>query len=597
MAAQFRKLLWLLDAREKRNGAILLVLMLLGAFMEVLGVAAVPAFVSAVVEPERLRQVPFVAGIADRLGLEGAVDFVVWGSIGLASIFAAKAGLLVLNFHFQMRYVANRQISLARRLTDAYLHAPYTFHLQRNTMEIVRNVNREVTIIANQVIGSVLELATRGIILLAVLAFLFAVEPWITLYWIGFFGILGGIGVGALSGRLKRYGQLEQQEGRRFLQAVSQAFGGIKEVKVLGREGYFAAQVDRAVSSIARVNRFRQFAGRAIAPAIEFVAVAGLLILIVGMVLSGTPASAILVTVSLFAIGLLRLREALTAVMGHLGSLRYNLVSVEPVHADLQAFEHRATAARRTAVPPGPKGFRRDVALHHVWYRYAGAADHALKDINVTIPRGAAVGFVGSTGAGKSTLVDTILALLEPERGGLFVDGRDIRESGIAAWQRNIGYVPQSIYLLDDSIRRNIAMGIPEAEVDEAALRRAIAAAQLEPLIGSQGLETRVGERGVRLSGGERQRIGIARALYHDPDVLVFDEATSSLDTSTERAVIAAIEALKGERTIIMIAHRLGTVRNCDTLHFLKDGRIEASGSFAELRRQHPEFQMMALAD
>jgi ATP-binding cassette subfamily C protein len=595
MTAQFRKLLWLLNAREKRNGAILMVMMLIGAFLEVLGVAAVPAFVSAVVQPERLRQLPFAAEFIDRLGLDSTADFVVWGSIMLAAIFAAKTAFLIANFHFQMRYVANRQISLARRLTSAYLHAPYTFHLQRNTAEIVRNVNREVTIIANQIIASVLELATRSVILLAVLAFLFVVEPWVTLYWIAFFGVVGGIGAWSLSNKLKRYGQLEQEEGRRFLQAVSQAFGGIKEVKVLQREGYFAGQVDRAVRSIARVHRFRQFATKVIGPVVEFVAVAGLLVLVAWLVLAGTPTGAILVTMSLFVIGLVRLREALTTGMSHLASLRYHLVSIDPVHADLQAFERQAGAVRRSAPPPAPKGFAREVELRHVWYRYDHAGDHALKDISVTIPRGAAVGFVGSTGAGKSTLVDTILALLEPERGGVFVDGRDIREGGVAAWQRNIGYVPQAIYLLDDSIRSNIAMGIPEHEIDDVALRRAIAAAQLERLIESQpqGLDTRVGERGVRLSGGERQRIGIARALYHDPEILVFDEATSSLDNSTERAVISALEALKGERTIIMIAHRLSTVQNCDTLHFLKHGRIEASGSFAELQRRHPDFRVM----
>ena len=244
---------------------------------------------------------------------------------------------------------------------------------------------------------------------------------------------------------------------------------------------------------------------------------------------------------------------------------------------------------------PKPQPIKTEIELRDVWYRYAKHKSFALKGVNVSIAKGSAVGFVGSTGAGKSTLVDTILALLEPETGGVFVDGTDIRKSGVKAWQASIGYVPQSIYLLDDTIRRNIAFGIPDEEVDELALMRAVTIAQLQRLVENQPehLDTRVGERGGRLSGGERQRIGIARALYHDPKVLIFDEATSSLDNTTERAIIAAVERLKGERTVIMIAHRLTTVRNCDMLHFLKEGRIEASGSYDQLKADHDEFRLM----
>ena len=595
MTAQLRKLVWLLDARERRNALLLLGLMIVGALLEVVGVAAVPAFVGALMDPEGLHTIPGAPAVIDFLGLETTLDYIVWGGLTLAVLFAAKNGILVLNYYAQARYVAGRQRSLGRRLTEAYLRAPYTLHLQRNTAELMRNVNREVSIVANQLIAAALELCTRLLILVAVLVFLFVVEPWATLYWIAFFGLLGAVGVAAVSGRLKRWGQQEQRAGRWLVQALHQGFGGIKEAKVANRTGHFADGIAGAIHDISSLNRNKQFAIKSVAPVIEFAAVAGLLALAAGLVLEGRSTESLVITLSLFVVGLVRLREALTALMAHVASLRYNLVSVDPVYEDLKALEQRESAkpGARDATPDHSRFGR--VELRDVWYSYQGGQDFALKGINVTIDSGSVVGFVGSTGAGKSTLVDVVLALLEPQRGGVFVDGVDIRESGVAAWQRNVGYVPQSIYLLDDSIRRNVAFGIADEDIDELALQRAISAAQLEAFVTRQpqGLETRVGERGIRLSGGERQRIGIARALYHDPGMLVFDEATSSLDSNTERAVIAAVDALRGERTIVMIAHRLSTVRDCDMLHFLKNGAIEASDSYSGLEARHHEFRRM----
>ena len=596
MATQLRKLLWLLDAKARRNGAILLVLMLIGALLEVVGVAAVPAFISAVLEPERLREIPGASGLIDALGLKDPGDFVIWGSLALVAVFAIKNGFLLMNFYLQSRYVANQRMALSHRMAEIYLRAPYHFHLHRNTAEIIRNINREVNVVSGQLIGSILEVFTRLFILVAVLAFLFAVEPIVTLYWFGFFGAVAAVGMLLVSGRLKEYGQMEQIEGRRLVQWLNQAFGGLKEMKILHRETFFAGKISQSVETTARVGRYKMFVGKAITPSIEFAAVVGLLALSSWLVLSGRPSDSIIFTLSLFVVALVRLREALTAVIYQFTGLRYNLVSVDPLYAELHAL---GSSENQEAIVqnPVPNKFSKQIELRDIWYRYTGGADHSLKGINISIPKGSAVGFVGSTGAGKSTLVDTILALLEPESGGVFVDGVDIRQSGIKAWQATVGYVPQSIYLLDDTIKRNIAYGIADNDIDETALRRAIATSQLDRLIKNQpnGMDTRVGERGVRLSGGERQRIGIARALYRNPQVLIFDEATSALDNNTERAIIAAVEALKGERTIIMIAHRLTTVQNSDVLYFLKDGRIEASGSFAELRENHEDFRMMAV--
>lgn len=597
MLDQLKKLISLLSPRDRRNGIILLVMMVTGAVLEVVGVAAVPAFVSAVVYPDKLAQFPVLYDTLQRLGITSTEDLVVWGAVALITVFAVKNGYLVMNYWIQLKYVTNRRMDFARRLTRAYMQAPFTFHIARNTSELLRNIDRESSIISYQVIGAILELLTHMLILVAVLVFLFIAEPWITFWWMLIFGAIGTVAVMSVSAKLKRYGLAEQQERKNFVQSLYQGFGSIKEARVLNREHFFARKIGNAVDAIAHVMRFKNFTQKAVGPVTEFTAIAGLLVIAAALVLLERPTESVLVTLSLFVVGLVRLRQTIGAAMTHLTALRYSIVSVDPIYEDLTTLEGREQPWLNLPPSKLPPPLRLDKAieLEDIWYRHADAPDFALKGINLTIPAGSAVGFVGSTGAGKSTLVDLILGLLTPEKGCVKVDGTDVRRN-ISAWQRSIGYVPQSIYLLDDTIRRNIALGLDDKDIDEEALKAAVRMAQLEGFVERQpkGLDEVIGEQGVRLSGGERQRIGIARALYHDPDVLILDEATSALDNATERAIISAVEALKGRRTIIMIAHRLTTVRNCDTLYFLKAGTIDAAGNFDELENRHADFRLMS---
>lgn len=590
-----KKLYSLLSRPAKRNGLILVGLMIVGAFFEVAGVAAIPAFVSIMMSPDDLANLPVVGELMQPLAALEGTELVIWTALALVVIYGLKNAFLVFNFRCQANYVTNRRNDLGCRLTEAYMQAPYTFHLGRNTSELLRNVDREINIIAYQVLGAVLEICTRAVILISVLILLLVVEPWITLFWMLIFGCIAALCLGSVSARLKRAGLEEQAQRKILVQALYQGFGCIKESRILNREGYFSERIGESIRRMSSVFKLKLFIGKAVSPITEFLAVTALLILAVSLVLLGRPTESIFATLSLFVVGLVRLRETTSAVITHMTALRYNYVSVAPVHADLTRLETRASEERQRSLPT-PCGLERKIELRDVWYRYNEGEGQAVREIDIEIPAGSAVGFVGSTGAGKSTLVDILLGLLEPQRGGVFVDGVDIREIGLGSWQRSIGYVPQSIYLLDDTIRRNIALGQEDEEVDEVALWTAIRAAQLEGFVSRQfeGVETVIGENGVRLSGGERQRIGIARALYHDPQVLVLDEATSSLDNATERAVVAAVEALRGQRTIVMIAHRLSTVRDCDRLYFLKGGKVEAEGSYAELKDSHEDFRLMA---
>lgn len=594
MLTSLKNLIELISPRDRRNGLVLLFMMLVSAALEVIGVAAVPAFVSAFLAPEHLSGFPIIGEFAS--ALPTGPGLVIWGGLALIVIFALKNAFLILNFYFQGKYAASRRVDLGRRLMNAYMRAPYSFHISRNTSELLRNIDREASVIANQAIAALLEIATRVVILIGVLTLLFVVEPLITLYWIGVFGLIAAVGVKAVSSKLKAFGLEEQRQRKVFVQALYQGFGAIKEARILGREQHFSDQVHHSVEKMARVNRHKRFISKVIAPTTEFFAITGLLVLAAGLVIAGRPTESILVTLSLFVVGLVRLRETANALMNHLANLRYNIVAVDPVYRDLKRLEPLAKAPRRRPERQSRSHLRRQIELRDVTYEYEGAAAPSLRGITLTIPVGCAVGFVGSTGAGKSTLIDVMLGLLEPQKGGVWIDGTDIREAGIGAWQNSIGYIPQTICLLDDTIRRNIALGVPDDQIDEGALWAAVRTAQLEEFVERQpeGLDTVIGERGVRISGGERQRIGIARALYDDPDVLIMDEATSSLDNATERAIIQAVEAAKGRRTIIMIAHRLSTVKNCDVLYFLKDGRIDGAGSFAELEDQHDDFRLMS---
>ncbi len=586
----------LLSPRDRFNAGVLFAMMLVGAALEIAGLAAVPAFVSAVVDREAMLRLPIFGPILGQLtgGLDDS-ELVIWGAAALLAIFAVKNGFLALNYWAQIRYVSHRRIAISGRLMRAYMNAPYTFFLERNRSELLRNVDSEVQTVCYNVISTILELCTRTVIVIAVLGFLLFVEPVITLAWIVFLGLIGFAALRGVTGRLRRYGLMQQQHRQVFNQNLMQAFGGIKEIRTLGREDFFSGKVMDAVGEVTRANGFKLFVMRLIPPASEMVAMTGLLALACGLVLQGRTTESILVTLSLFVVGLVRLREASSAALNQFADLRYSLVAIDPIVRDL-ALLGDAPDGIAQAEPSGSARPQSAIALSGVWHRYEGAPDHALKGVDIVIPVGTAVGLVGSTGAGKSTVVDVLLGLLAPERGGLIVDGQPLDDAALRDWRTQVGYVPQSIYLLDDTIRRNIALGIEDSDIDEGKLEQAIRLAQLDRFIHRQpeGLDTIVGESGVRISGGERQRIGIARALYHDPAILILDEATSALDNTTERAVIEAVEGMKGERTVVMIAHRLSTVRGCETLYYLKEGRVEGTGDYDSLRSGHQEFREMA---
>jgi len=475
----------------------------------------------------------------------------------------------------QMSFAFGVEAQLSQRLFTVYLRQPYTFHLQRNSAQLIRNAVNDVNLFTFNVIIPGMSLVTEALVFPGLCILLLVVEPLGALIVVTVLGTCAWGFQRLTRGRIGRWGETRQHHEGLRIQHLQQGLGGAKDVKLLGRETDFLEQYSVHNAQCARAGRLQLFLQQLPRLWLELLAAAGLATLVLAMLAQGRDFSAILPMLGLFAMAAFRLMPSVNRVLSSIQSLRYGLAVINTLHEELKL---AAPAPRKpgTAIAP----FRETLELDQVSFTYFGTPVPAIKDLSLVIRRGESVGFIGPSGAGKTTLVDVLLGLLAPDSGEVRVDGNDIQRS-LRTWQDQIGYVPQSVFLTDDTLRRNVAFGLPSAQVDEAAVWRAIRAAQLEEFVQSlpQGLDTVVGERGIRLSGGQRQRIGISRALYHDPATLVLDEASSSLDTATEREVMQAVRALQGSKTILIVAHRLSTVEHCDRLYRLEQGRVVATGT------------------
>lgn len=569
--------LWsILTASERARAIGLMGLMLVSMLLEMLGIGLVVPALAVMSSEQPASPSPEVAPWLAWLGNPSRQQLLLGGLLLLLLLYAFKAAFVLFVSWRQLRFVAALQERISRKLYTAYLSQPWTYHLQRNSAEMIRTLN-DIAPFASTctvILGALAEM----LVVLGVLGLLIWIEP------------VGAVTVGALmaaatyaldratKSRLVRWGALGQQHMALMFKHLYQGLGGAKDVKVLGCEQDFIDQYSNHRSQMVRMHSRQMFFGQIPRLWYELLAVAGLCILTAVMVWQGKSTQAMIPTLGLFAAASFRMMPSVNRLAAAMQSLRYGQANIDTIQSELALQpEHIPRAADRL-------GFSKSVRLENVVFRYPTGHENALDGVSLEIPHGSAVGIIGGSGAGKSTLVDVILGLLTPSAGRVMVDGVDIT-SNIRGWRGLIGYVPQTIYLCDDTIRRNVAFGIPEHKIDDAAVSRALRSAQLDELIARlpAGVETIVGEQGVRLSGGQRQRIGIARALYHDPQVLVLDEATSALDTDTEQGVMEAVNALHGTKTLIIVAHRFSTIANCDRIYSLERGRIAKTGTYAEV--------------
>ncbi len=593
MIELLKKLLEILPTKDRAKLVILFFLMLVGGFLEAVSIGIVAGFVAVVADPNILFEIEYLKKPLDFLGVSTSRDILVYGTFLLIGVFLIKNAYIAFYKYIKSRFVYNRYRSISTRLFNIYMNVPYSFHLRCNSADLVRNITTETRYLASHVMLPILEIATEAVMALGILILLFAVEPVVTLAALVLLGGTSVLFLKTTKNRVRKHGQKTLKERAGIIKVVNEGIGGFKDATIMNRQKWFVDKFKRSIHSLSKAEIVRQTTSQSVRPAMETIAVSGMLLIAIVLLRQGYSMAALVPILALFALSIQRLLPAMNKIIEQYTSLRYHAYAADPIHQDLTNLKDYA--GKPAEDEEERIHLKEKIEVKNLTYVYPKSEEEVLKDISLAIPKSSAVGFVGATGSGKTTLVDLILGLLTPTKGNVYVDGKDIKNN-LLAWQRNIGYIPQFIYLSDDTIKNNIAFGLTEEEIDNEKLQEAIRVAQLDDFINTlpKGVDTFIGERGIRLSGGQRQRIGIARALYNNPEVLVMDEATSSLDNITEKFVIQAIERLKKERTVIIIAHRLTTVKNCDKLYLVKDGRIAAEGSYDDLLESDEDFKSMA---
>jgi ABC-type multidrug transport system fused ATPase/permease subunit len=591
-----RKILDLLDRRERRRALLLLVMILFAGVVESARVASIVPFVAVIADANIIHTNPYLATVYSWLELENTTAFLfVLGLIVFAIMLGGLAFTAVTNLAM-IRFVAMRNYRLSSELFKTFINRPYEWFLGRNTSDLGQTVLSEV----NQVVGGALmpfmNLIVGGVTAAFMVLLLLIADPLLAI--VVSLALGGGYALIYWASRryLKRIGEERVEANRARFRISGEAFGGIKDVKVLGLEKIFIRRFDVPSRWFATHQATSDIIGQMPQYALQALTFAIVLVIVWYQLIMHDNVTQALPVIALYALAGSRLMPALQKVYRSVSKLRYAKPALDALHRDLveRPGQLKGVPSRGIAEP---LRLENRLELSGISYRYPDSSRLALNGVSMTVPARGTIGLVGQTGAGKSTLVDVILGLLEPEAGLLSVDGVPITDANRRAWMKSVGYVPQSIFLADATVSANIAFGVEPHDIDLSAVERAARIADLHNFVVDQleqGYASFIGERGIRLSGGQRQRIGIARALYRDPDLLIMDEGTSALDSITERAVMDAVTNLARRKTIILIAHRLTTVRKCDTIYLLEHGQLVASGAYDTLVKGDKRFRAMA---
>lgn len=572
------KFCYIFDKKQKLKAALLFVVIIIGAFVELVGVSAVLPFISAVLNPDQLLANPLLGGLYTSLGFADIDQYIVFLGVFIILIYIFKNIYVYYMHSMQYRFTYDNQRRLSYKMMNCYMNQPYLFHLHHNSAELSRNINEDTVSFFEAVLAG-LQLASEGGVCVALLLFLLWQDITITFGVIAMVGVFGFVFLKVFKKRLKAAGRRSRDKQGSTRQAVLEALGGIKEIKVLNRERVFVEEYHKEYRDYAESNRRFKVYAMIPKPVMETIAISGLLVIVCIKISLGADAASFIPTISVFAMAAFRMLPSANRIAEYLSRIMFSRPAIDAIYHDLKEIEglmeYKKEKETRKEI-----AFQREITVRDISFHYPGTEKQVFSHASLVIPRNQSVAFIGPSGQGKTTLADIILGLLDPQEGAVLVDGVDIRE-GMDAWRRKLGYIPQTISLLDASIRDNILFGIEKERIDETRLWEALEEAQLKGFVETleEGIDTVIGEGGVRLSGGQRQRIGIARALYHNPEVLVLDEATSALDNDTEAAVMEAIDYLAGSKTLIIIAHRLSTIRNCDLVYQIEGGQIISSRS------------------
>lgn len=569
-----KKIDYILDKKTKWTTLVMIVLVLIGTFTELVGVSIVLPVINLAVQPEEIYGNTYCRVIMKVTGFTGVKEIILILIACMALVYIFKAVYLVWMNNKIYVFATKIQCNLSVRLMKAYIGRSYPFFLNKNSSEIIRGIASDTSLFRG-VVQNCMMLASSFCLTITLFAYLLKTNLVITV-------LVGGLSAGSILINVILLGKKLQQCGRdnqklvgRSYRILFESFHGVKETKILQKESYYTGAYEHVAREQVKLSKRSNFYQIMPKYALESIAICGILIYLAAAVLLYGGYAKMVGQLSVFAVAAFKLLPAINGIYAYIGAILSQKAAVDMVYDDLVECEAEQKRDYRYVQEPNAEKIKydSDISLNNVAFHYEDNDMLVLKDINMRINKGESVGVVGVSGGGKTTVIDVILGLLEPVSGSVTVDGKDIREN-YGGWLHRIGYIPQDIYLSDASIRENIAYGVSAESIDETKLVSAVEKAQLTEFIQGlpNGLDTEIGEAGVRLSGGQRQRIGIARALYSDPDVLILDEATSALDNSTEKEVMDAIEHLQGEKTLIIIAHRLSTVRKCDRIYEIRDG-------------------------
>lgn len=562
---------YIFTKEQKIKFMLLLIIIVFTTFLELLGVTAIMPLIDVMTVPESIETTWYLHWIYTNLHFSGKDQFLIFLAGGLIAIYILKNIFIAVMYQLQYHFAYNNQRKLAYRMLDCYMHQPYYFHLSHNSADLIRSINTDIVMMFQGILA-ILQLFAEISVCAVLGVFLFLKDEGITLGVIAALMVFLLIFARKFKVYLSRLGEESRAHSAGIIKWLQQSFGGMKETKIMGREDYFLGHFDNEYSHWAEREKTYRYLQLIPRPIMETICIVTLMIAIIFKLMNGANSENFISTISVFAIAAFRLLPSFNRITAYISSLLFNIPAFEAVYDELKEIEKVALKAMHKSDEKEVLELHHVIRVDRLFFKYSTGDDFVLKNVSLEIPKNKSVALIGPSGAGKTTLADLILGALEPTEGSIYIDETNAFEH-LSAWQKNVGYIPQNIYLMDDTIRNNIIYGA-ETDVDDERLMRAVEEAQLKEFIESlsEGLDTEIGEQGIRLSGGQRQRIGIARALYSNPQVLVLDEATSALDNDTEKAVMEAIDSLAGTKTLIIIAHRLSTVENCDIKYEVRDG-------------------------
>lgn len=580
------KVNYIFDKKQKLQSVLLCIGLFVGALLELVGVSFITQLVTLISNPEKIHSNEIMQYCYDFFNMTSDRQFFLFVVIALIFVYLIKNLYLLWINYVQYTFVFNNQLRLSGRLIDCYLKKPYTYHLDNNSAEMVRNVMLDSERFFQMLLSIFLTLSE--ILVSALLCvFLLIVDPMITISVVAILAVFTGLYLILFKGKAKKYGKTNQIYDGKMHQSINQALGAVKDIKILHREKYFAdsflAYGKKKMTAVRNNNVLGQFPKYLI----ETVCIGTVLLVLVFKIYKGEDLNTMIPQLAAFAIAAFKLLPSVSKINNYANLIVFLKPSVDLIYRDIKDTEdmvnYEIADESGNIIEINDDGSQNKdtcyvadkISINNIVYRYPHTDRDVLNGISFEIPLGKSIGFIGESGSGKSTLADVILGILTPTSGTVMYGNMDVHKHPLK-WSKKLAYIPQSIFLCDDTIRNNVAFGIDEDKIDDEKVWKALREAQLEQFVKSQpdGLDSMVGERGVRISGGQRQRIGIARALYDNPEILVLDEATSALDTGTESAVMEAIEKLSGTMTLIIIAHRLTTIKNCDYVYKVENGNI-----------------------